>query len=358
VSLGRLSDPDGYAFVQHGEGWAGEGVRHRVQPVGPDRFAQAAAWAREVLGPDDVAFAAFAFAEDAGGSAVVVPERLHLVRTTGAAPPSLGRVGGRIRYAGSSVDEVGWMEAVARAGARIAAGAYDKVVLARDVHVWAEHELDPIGMAARLAARFPSCMTFLHERFVGATPELLVRREGRQVTSVVLAGTASPGEAEGRALLASAKDRAEHAFARRSAVEALQPLCAELRADAEPWLLRLDNVQHLATRIEGLLDGDRHVLDVVGALHPTAAVGGWPRTAAVADIRPLEGMDRDRYAGPVGVVRGGGDGVFGIALRCAQLDGSRGRLFAGCGIVAGSLPDEELEETRLKLRAVQSVLEA
>lgn len=358
----RLTDPDGYAWLQQGEGWVGNGIRRRLTPVGSDRFAQAVDWARDVLGPDDLAFASFTFTDDAGqldgrGSALVVPEQVGRVEVGDPQPPALQHVGSKIRYAGSSIDEVKWMEAVATATDRIRAGAYEKVVLARDLHVWADYELDPIGLARRLSARFPSTMTFLHERFVGATPELLVRREGRRVTSVVLAGTAPPDEASGRALLASDKDRSEHAFARDSAVDSLRPLCTDdLRADARPWLLRLDNVQHLATRIEGTLAADTHILEVVAALHPTAAVGGAPRAAAVADIRELEGMDRHRYAAPIGILDGRGDGTFGIALRCAQLEGTRARLFAGAGIVADSLPDAELEETRLKLRAMQSVL--
>lgn len=351
----NLRDPDGYAFLQEGQGWVGNGVRERFTPTGPDRFQAATAWAREVLQGDDLAFASFTFT-DTDGSALVVPAEVGRLESGDPPPPSLRHVDSRIRYAGSSIDEVKWMEAVATATDRIRAGTYDKIVLARDLHVWADYELDPISLTRRLAARFPSCMTFLHERFVGATPELLLRRRGRTVTSVVLAGSAAPDEASGRALLSSTKDIAEHVFARDSAVTSLTPYCTALRADAQPWLLRLDNVQHLATRIEGTLAADTHVLQLVGALHPTAAVGGTPRDVAVADIRQLEGMDRQRYAAPVGIVDGRGDGTFGIALRCAQLEGSRARLFAGGGIVADSLPDAELEETRLKLRAMQSVL--
>lgn len=357
MTVGPLRDPDGYAFVTDGTGWVGNGVRDRFTPTGPSRFTAATSWAVEQLAPGDVAFAAFTF-DGAEGSAIVVPEEVHRVTPETATPPDLGRVDGRIRYAGSSVDEVAWMEAVATATERIRAGAYEKIVLARDLRVWAGDELDPIGLTARLARRFPSCMTFLHERFVGSTPELLLRREGRRVTSVVLAGTAAPDPASGQALLRSAKDQSEHAFARDSAVASLAPYCADLTADDRPWLLRLDNLQHLATRVTGTLTADHHVLELVGAMHPTAAVGGTPREAAVADIRPLEGMDRARYAAPIGVLTGAGDGTFGIALRCAQLDGNTARLFAGCGIVADSLPDAELEETRLKLKAMQSVLAA
>ncbi|MGH8887374.1 MAG: chorismate-binding protein, partial [Egibacteraceae bacterium] len=139
--------------------------------------------------------------------------------------------------------------------------------------------------------------------------------------------------------------------------QALHPLCARLEADADPWLLRLDNVAHLATRFRGVLTRPVPSLDLVGALHPTAAVCGTPTAAALDRIRALERMDRGRYAGPVGWTDAHGDGEWAIALRCAEVDGPRARLFAGAGIVAGSLPEGELEETRLKLRAMQSALE-
>ena len=347
-----LQDPAGYAFVSDGQGWVGNGVARRLAPVGVSRFSDAARWAEQMLGPGDVAFASFTFAGE-DGSAVTVPEQVHRISDAGSRRTRLRT--GKVRYAGSTITEVEWMQAVATATGRIARGDYDKIVLARDLHVWTDHDLDPVALTARLAAHFPSCLTFLHEGFVGATPELLLRREGRRVTSIVLAGTAAPDEASGRRLLRSEKDREEHRLAKESAVTSLAPLCRSTSVDAEPWLLRLDNVQHLATRITGTLAEDHHVLDVVGALHPTAAVGASPPGAA-AQIAGLERMSRERYAGPVGVVRHGGDGTFGIALRCAQVDGNRARLFSGCGLVADSLPEDELEETRLKLLAMQSVL--
>jgi menaquinone-specific isochorismate synthase len=137
----------------------------------------------------------------------------------------------------------------------------------------------------------------------------------------------------------------------------LGEICRHLQRPATPELLRLANVQHLATRFTGTLDQPRHVLDLVAALHPTAAVGGTPTEAALALIRRLEKMDRARYAGPVGYFDGNGDGEFAIALRCAELSGARARLFAGSGLVDGSIPEDELEETRLKLRAMLSALE-
>lgn len=360
MTLSALTDPGGYAFVQHGRGWVGNGVADRFEPpTGPERFAAAVEWLARALPADGLAFASFTFDPTSDGSAVAVPGRLVEVGPE-VAPPGPEYVGHRskVRYAGSSVDEVRWMEAVAAASAAIREGAYDKIVLARDLEVWADHLLDPVALGSALAARFPSCMTFVHEGFVGATPELLVRRRGAEVESVVLAGTARPDEASGRALLASAKDRHEHVLARDSAVASLAPRCASIEVDPEPWLLRLDNLQHLATRIRGRLSAPTHVLALVEALHPTAAVGGAPSAVTLPLIGGLEGMDRARYAGPIGVVRGDGDGTFGIALRCAQLAGNRARLFAGSGIVGASLPEAELEETRLKLTAMQSVMSA
>lgn len=354
--LGHLPDPQGYAWIAPGRAMVGWGVADRICPSGPDRFSVARDWAAAALTPGDVAFGAFTFTPDGTTSALVRPER----RLTGPGPHP-GPVEplpapGRVRYAGGGLAELAWMEAVQAATGRIAAGELEKVVLARDVQVWSDRPLDPRTLARRLVRTFPTCMTFLHEGFVGATPELLVSRTGDRVASLVLAGSAPPDPAAGRALLASAKDREEHRYAAESVREALGPVCAELTV-SEPGLLVLANVQHLATRVTGRLATDVHVLDLVAALHPTAAVCGTPTPVAAEVLAELERMDRGRYAGPVGWCDGRGDGEFGIALRCAEIDGTRARLFAGAGIVEGSLPERELEETRMKLRAMRSALE-
>jgi menaquinone-specific isochorismate synthase len=198
---------------------------------------------------------------------------------------------------------------------------------------------------------------------VGATPELLIRRNGRKVSALVLAGTMPRGataaeDAElATALLGSAKDNEEHGYAAVSLRDALAPLCQALRVAPRPELLRFANVQHLGTWVHGTLATDHSALAVAAALHPTAAVGGTPTAAAVELIRELENMDRERYAGPVGWVDADGNGDWGIALRCAQLAGNRARLFAGCGIVAGSDPAAELAEAQVKFRPMQSALE-
>ncbi len=394
--LDLVPEPAPLAWVRGGEGLVAWGETERIEPgPGPDRFARAEARLQElardaevedhvgVPGGGLVAVGSFAFDDDAPGSVLAVP-RVVVGRRAGTTwvttidPPGSDAVAGprdpevplaavgrdRPRYAGSSNPDVHWLEAVATAVDRIRDGEAEKVVLARDVAVWSRERFDEVDLARRLTARFPRCHTFVVDGLVGATPELLLSREGGRVVSRVLAGTVgrSDDEAEdaalGAGLLASEKDRWEHALAADSVREVLGPRCRELVHEDEPRLLRLDNVQHLATTFEGVLDDDASSLALAAALHPTAAVGGTPRDVALRMIRELEGMDRGRYAAPVGWTAPDGDGEWGIALRCAQLEGARARLFAGVGIVGASLPEDELEETRLKLLAMQRALDA
>jgi menaquinone-specific isochorismate synthase len=368
---------------------AGWGTALRI-PVGTgrDRFRRVVqAFDRHItaldLAPDQrpVAFCSFTFHADNPGSVMVVP-RVTLRRrdgrawltaisdrpvTTGDVPvPAVAapaRPARRVRYAGTTATEIGWIDAVDRAVRRIQRGDVEKVVLARDRVVYSDEPFDAPALVRRLRASFPTCYTFHVAGLVGASPELLIRRDGPHVTSLVLAGTAPRGrdarhDADlGAALLRSAKDQAEHRPAVASVRRTLEPLVTNLQVDAQPRVLRLANVQHLATGVSGVLHTPVHALELAGRLHPTAAVGGTPSDAALALIAELETIDRERYAGPIGWVDSAGDGEFAIALRCAQLSGARARLFAGAGIVAGSLPESELEETRLKLRAMQSAFE-
>ena len=394
--LAHLPDTGGLAWLQMDDGMVGWGEAARIATDGEARFADAADAFREladgaevvdpvgVRGSGLVAFGSFTFDARSHGSALVVPEvvvgrrgeRAWVTHVTadGSEParPALDpaeaiadAAADRPRFAGSSMPDVHWLEAVAAAVEHIRAGELDKVVLARDYAVWSKAPFDPRVLARRLNARFPGCLTFVVDGLVGATPELLVRRFGAQVQSLALAGTAARGSDQisdreiGEALLASKKDRWEHELAATTVAEVLAPRSSDLTYEAEPFLLRLDNVMHLATRFHGHLDDpDADTsLDLAAALHPTAAVGGTPTDVAVELIRELEGMDRGRYAGPVGWVDANGDGEWGIALRCAELSGARARLFAGAGIVADSLPEDELEETRVKLRAMQSAFQ-
>lgn len=393
LDLPPASD-DTVSWVRRGEGLVGWGVAARFDPgPGADRFAAAQAQLRRFLddvdlddevgvpGTGPVAFGSFTFTDDAAGSALVVPRVVvgrregrtwvTTIDPDGAAPapgaaasPPVDPPRDRPRFAGSSKPDLHWLEAVAQAIERLEDGELEKVVLARDHAVWSQETFDPLDLARRLARRFPSCHTFIVEGLVGATPELLLARDGDRVTSRVLAGTTGRAADEaddaalGAALLASTKDRHEHQLAADSVREVLAPRCPDLVHDAEPRLLRLDNVQHLATLFSGHLAEPASVLDVVAELHPTAAVGGTPRQLALETIAELEGMERGRYAAPVGWIDAAGDGEWGIALRCAELTGARARLFAGVGVVAASLPEDELEETRLKLLAMQTALDS
>jgi menaquinone-specific isochorismate synthase len=255
-----------------------------------------------------------------------------------------------------------WMAAVASARTSILEGELLKVVLARDVLVDQPEPFSHRAVARRLAERYPQCWTFVAGGMVGASPELLVRREGPTLQSLTLAGSAPRGgvaeadRALGASLLRSHKDRWEHELAVRFVRETLSRCCSELWVDPEPFLLRLANVQHLATNVHGLLAEPLPAVELAGRLHPGAAVCGTPTRAALAVIDRLEGMDRGHYAAPVGWMDGSGDGEWAIALRCAEVSGTRARLFAGAGIVAESDPASELEETRLKLRPVLSAL--
>ncbi|GAA3446827.1 isochorismate synthase [Planomonospora venezuelensis] len=384
--ISRLPGTAPYAWIRRGEGLVAWGEAARVTvPPGPGRFE----WARDRLseifdqahvdddvrapGSGPVAFGSFTFDPDSPGSVLVVP-RTILARRGGRAwlttigeelldPVAPIRDPGRIRYGDGSLTAPEWEHAVAQAVRRIRSGRLAKVVLARDLTAVAERPIDVRLLLSRLAARFPECYAFSCAGLVGATPELLVRHTGETIESLVLAGTTARGTgtaddvARGAALFASEKDRQEHACAVESVRETLGPLCAELKVPEEPELLVLPNVQHLATPVTGRLTAGISVLDVVAAMHPTAAVGGTPTRTALEVIRELEGMDRAGYAGPVGWVDARGDGEWGIALRCAQISGSRARLFAGGGIMAGSDPAAELAEAQAKIRVMQYALE-
>ncbi len=397
--LARLPHPGSVAWIRRGDGLAGWGEAARVTvPAGEDRFTAGEKWLRELFdsaeitdevglpGCGPVAFGSFTFDPASEGSVLVVPSAL-LGRSAGrcwlttagdqrAEPESSipAMTPGEIRWHDGSLTAPQWQHAVSAAVARIQSGELGKAVLARDLYAAASNDIDVRVLLARLAARYPDCWTFSCAGLVGATPELYIRRVGGDVRSLVLAGTTPRGgtraedEALGAALLASAKDVEEHRYAVADVRAALAPLCDRLDLDDQPWLLRLANLQHLATGVTGRLAGRQppeaaglsehaSALALAAALHPTAAVCGTPMAAAMELIRELEGMDRGRYAGPVGWVDARGNGEWGIALRCAELDGRRARLFAGCGIVADSDPVAELAETQVKFRPMQDALE-
>jgi isochorismate synthase len=251
---------------------------------------------------------------------------------------------------------------VEAARARIRAGALDKVVLARMLEVDSGRVLDAKQLLWRLRATEPDGYAFAapigRGALVGASPELLAAVSGRSVRVNPLAGSAprygdpAADRVSAHGLLGSAKDRHEHEVVVRAVAAALAPICEDLRYPPEPILHATANVWHLATPFTGTLRADvKSVLTVAAALHPTPAVGGAPTEVALSLIRDLEPFDRGSYAGPVGWVDAEGDGVFALALRCAELNGERARLFAGAGIVDASEPAAEVDETDRKFRA-------
>ena len=272
---------------------------------------------------------------------------------------------GRFRIASTAPPEH-YEAAVARAVERIRSGAFEKIVLAREVAVHAPAPHDAAAVFGVLRAGFGSCFVYCAGRgdaaFVGASPELLVRREGLRASTVALAGStrrsADPAvDAHlGEQLLRSEKDREEQAIVARRIARALKPLSVWVAAPDEPGIVRVANIQHLATPIRAQLTQPRGTLELAGLLHPTPAVGAEPHATAAPLIPALEGLDRGWYAGPVGWTDANEDGEFCVALRCALLRGAEARLYAGVGVVRDSDPAAELAETEVKLGALLPVL--
>lgn len=259
-----------------------------------------------------------------------------------------------------------WREAVREATRAIRRGAMLKVVLARELKARGSEPFEISLALRRLEVAYPGCTLFAFERdgacFLGATPERLVRLDGTRVRTACLAGSrprgAAPAEdaALGRELFADRKERFEHALVVQSIRDALEPVCVDLGMPGEPALLRVANVQHLHTPVEGTTRADVTALELVARLHPTPAVGGVPREAALDFIRTREHFDRGWYAGPVGWMAADGSGEFVVGLRSALVRGEEARLFAGCGVVADSDAGREYEESCLKLRPMRWAL--
>ncbi len=383
------------SWVRRGEGFVGWGQVAATHTYGESRFADAEDWWQALVqsaqvhnevgvpGTGPVAMGSFAYsAASPAGATLTVPQVIIGRRgdqawvTTmgvGSAPevPQLDAsrpeqpIG--IRFADGARSSPEWAGVVCAAVERITHGDIDKVVLARDLEVAADAPIDVRWLLARLAERYDNTWVFSVDGMIGATPELLVRLDKGLVHSRVLAGTIRrTGDDEHDLALAaslarSSKDLEEHEYAVRSVADALRPHCYSMNVPEAPFVLHLTNVMHLATDVAGVL-GDRTTsLTLAASLHPSAAVCGTPTAAADAVIAEIEGMDRARYAGPVGWMDANGDGEWGIALRSGSLapdDPSRMRLFAGCGIVAGSDPEAEVAESDAKFVPMRDSLTA
>jgi salicylate biosynthesis isochorismate synthase/menaquinone-specific isochorismate synthase len=401
-----------------GAALAALGCVRRIEGSGPQRFARAAAEWRQLAGsavadaPEGppgaglVAVGGFAFADDGGAAPhwagfeaadLIVPEvalarrgaDVRLTLAALAAPDDVpedlaARLERRARelrdpplplldpapagrfHIASIAPPEHFEAAVARAVERIRAGDFGKIVLAREVAVHAPSDHDAAAVFGVLRAAFESCYVFCAGRgdaaFIAASPELLVRREGLRASTVALAGStrrsADPAVDDylGEQLMGSDKDREEQEVVTRRIMRALRPHAVWVAAPDEPAVVKVANIQHLATPIRAQLTQPRSAIELAGLLHPTPAVGGEPHDAAVPRIPAFEGLDRGWYAGPVGWTDANEDGEFCVALRCALLRAREARLYAGVGVVRDSDPAAELAETEVKLGALLPVL--
>ena len=378
------------SWVRNGEGLVGWGVHATTTVSGRDRFEKAREWWHHQLetfsvansvhgsGTGPVLFTSFSFDRNEE-SVLVIPK--VIVGQKGSqswvtwigdtqqpvlpdAPAHYSQ--GTFTYSDGSITSDAWKERVAEAIKRIETSGVDKVVLARDLVATSTAEIEPRAILKKLAAEYPSTWTFAVDGLVGATPELLLRLSRGMVTSRVLAGTIpKTGDDEKDLALAaslarSSKDLEEHEYAVRSVAEALEPFCSSTNVPESPFVLHLANVMHLATDVTGALTESKQRVDafsLLKSLHPSAAVCGTPRNIAFDIIDEIEGMNRGRYAGPVGWIDASGDGELGIALRTGQISGKEIRIYAGCGIVAGSNPEKELEESAAKMIPMKSALQ-
>ena len=355
----------------------GIGEHTRWVAKGPQRFETlgtlwdaAVATAPPAMRPYLHAFGSGSF--DPEGEAFLIFPRVTMIRrgreVTTVTAGDVGTVPEKSRRPIGPVPVVDWpnIDSVYRDRVRTALGRLDpgfgKVVVARAITGHVVTAGDERAPLAKLASGYPDCHIFAVEGLWGASPETLVRVTDRRVETRVLAGSAARGldpqsDADAATRLAnSAKDRDEHEYAMQSVLTALAPHCRSIVGASTPFTLRLSNVWHLASDIEGVLRSRTSVLDIIDSLHPTAAVAGVPTDRALTTITDIEAIPRGRYAGPVGWVDGAGNGEWAIALRCAQWRETDIVAHAGAGIIVGSDPESEYAETELKFRPIREAL--
>ena len=375
------------AWVRNGEGLVGWGVFASKKVSGPKRFDEARQWWHQQLddfeienelhgpGTGPILFTSFSF-DESEESELIIPKVIVGVRNQstwitwiGDSPQpkltesnALGKLPS-IKWLDSDVDS--WKSKVNEAVKVIQSDSLDKVVLARELIAQSETPVDIRIVLGNLAKDYPGTWVYSNNGLVGATPELLVRLNNSMVVSRVLAGTISKTGDDNKdlalaaSLARSSKDLEEHEYAVRSVADALEPFCKSTNVPEAPFVLHLSNVMHLATDVTGAIKEGHKVTDIftlLQKLHPSAAVCGTPTEGAAKLIRELEGINRRRYAGPIGWIDSKGDGEQGIALRCGYINGTEIHAFAGCGIVAGSDADHEVAESQAKFLPIINAL--
>lgn len=375
------------AWVRNGEGLVGWGVFASKKVSGPKRFEQARQWWHQQLddfeienelhgpGTGPILFTSFSFDENEE-SELIIPKVIVGVRNQstwitwiGDIPqPKLAernQLGELPKVNWLDSDITSWKKKVNEAVKVIQSDSLDKVVLARELIAHSDAPIDARIVLHNLAKDYPGTWVYSNNGLVGATPELLVRLNNSMVVSRILAGTISKTGDDNKdlalaaSLARSSKDLEEHEYAVRSVADALEPFCKSTNVPEAPFVLHLSNVMHLATDVTGAIKEGHKVTDIftlLQKLHPSAAVCGTPTQGAAKLIRELEGINRRRYAGPIGWIDAKGDGEQGIALRCGYITGTEIHAFAGCGIVAGSDADHEVAESQAKFLPIINAL--
>ena len=388
--LPNLSSNEVFSWVRNNQGIVAWGINTKENFTGSERFSRAHRWWKEFVDNSSIrdevqtsssgaiAFVSFSYLSE-NSSVVVVPEivvgqnnektwltvignlDIEKIKSEIYAPRQVPKTPSNLTWSDGTISIIDWQKGVKKAVERINNKELDKVVLARDLNARADENLDSRYLLNKLSDSYPECWTFSVDGLIGATPELLIRRNGDSVLSRVLAGTIKRDESAtdselATTLLQSGKDLDEHEFAVSSVATSLALHCTDMNVPKTPKVLRLANVAHLATDISGTLVDAAPALVLAGSLHPSAAICGTPTGRAKSLIQELEQMDRNRYTGPVGWINSKGDGELGIALRCAEIKENTARLFAGCGIVSGSTPEDELIESNAKFSAMRDAL--
>jgi menaquinone-specific isochorismate synthase len=379
-------------WIRGGEGLIGFGEWKSTSVKGKNRFVDARKWWHEQLatlkiqnnvhgsGTGPILFSSFAF-DPSEESKLVIPEivighkggKSWITWIGDQTQPAITKYikkdqTGTVKFEAGALSEDEWMKRVARAVEKIKDGELEKVVLARDLIARNSEAISKRNLIALLSENYPSTWVFLVSNLIGATPELLVRLNKSLVTSRILAGTIRKSGDEARdlglaaSLAKSSKDLEEHEYAVRSVADALSPFCSSTNVPESPFVLHLANVMHLATDVTGVLNDSAIPTDIfalIASLHPSAAVCGTPTDIANGVINELEDLNRGRYAGPVGWIDARGDGEIAIALRTGELseDLKSMQIYSGCGIVAGSNPEDELAESQAKLSPMRTALE-